>query len=277
MIEAKHPRLSLSRQCRILGLNRSSYYYRRHCRKGRALENREKAWISAEWCRRPFYGYRKIFQALEKHGHRVSAKRVRRLMVEMGLKALCPQPDLSKPAKAHKKYPYLLSDISISYRNQAWASDLTYLKLPTGYVYLVAILDLYSRKVLSWRLSNTADTHICLEALDEALLLYGPPEIFNTDQGSQFTSDDFTERLLSRRVRISMDGKGRALDNIYVERLWRTLKYEDIYLKGYDDFSELKAGVSRYFEFYNTERFHQSLKYKTPDQIYFAAAMARAS
>ena len=189
-------------------------------------------------------------------------------MNRFGLKAIYPKLNLSKARKNHKKYPYLLSGKIIRHPNQVWATDVTYIRLSGGFVYLVAILDLYSRKVLSWRLSNSLDADFCVEALEEAIMNYGVPAIFNTDQGSQFTSDAFTGVLLGKGVQISMDGKGRALDNIFVERLWRTLKYEDIYIKSYESVIELKEGVRRYFHFYNSERFHQSLGYATPDDMY---------
>lgn len=217
----------------------------------------------------PFFGYRKITIALQRQGHRINRKRVLRLMREMGIKAIYPKPNLSKPAPGHKIYPYLLQGLVVEHPNQVWATDITYIKLGVGFMYLVAILDLYSRKVLSWRLSNTLDVAFCLNALDEAVERFGKPEIFNSDQGSQFTSNDFTGKLENLEIRISMDGKGRAKDNIYVERLWRSLKYEEIYIKGYSTVADCTEGIKRYFEFYNTERFHQSLEYWTPDEIYF--------
>ena len=189
-------------------------------------------------------------------------------MKRFGLRAIYAKPWLSKTRKEHKKYPYLLRNKIIRYPNQIWASDITYIRLPGGYVYLVVILDLYSRKVLSWRLSNTLDADFCVDALGEAIEIYGEPAIFNTDQGSQFTSDKFISVLKDHHIEISMDGKGRALDNIYVERLWRSLKYEDIYLKSYETMRELRDGITRYFVFYNTERFHQSHEYLTPEVMY---------
>lgn len=216
----------------------------------------------------PFYGYRKISMQLKGEHPHMTRKRVRRIMRLFGLRAIYPKPNLSKSRKEHKKYPYLLKNKVIRYPNQVWATDITYLKLDKGYVYLVAIIDLFSRKVLSWRLANTYDVSFCIEALEEAIDAYGVPAIFNTDQGSQFTSKQFTEYLEERYVEISMDSKGRALDNIYVERLWRSLKYEDIYLKSYSTIKELRKGINRYFNFYNSERFHQSLDYRTPDEMH---------
>jgi len=193
-------------------------------------------------------------------------------MKKMGLQAIYPKPKLSKAGKGHKIYPYLLNDMDIEYINQVWATDITYIKLNGSFVYLAAILDLFSRKVLAWRISNTCDADFCVEALQEAIDIYGVPEIFNTDQGSQFTGEKFIAKLNEHNIKISMDGKGRALDNVYVERLWRSLKYENIFLHDYRSLKELKGGVKLYFKFYNAERYHQSLNYQTPDEIYFSLA-----
>ena len=225
--------------------------------------------IKQEYIQHPFYGYRKIFKALNDKELPVTEKQIRRLMKEMGLQAIYPKPKLSKPGKGHKIYPYLLRDMEVEYINQVWATDITYLKINGAFVYLVAVIDLFSRKVLAWRLSNTADASFCIEALQEAIDIYGTPEIFNTDQGSQFTSDNFISKLNEYSIQVSMDGKGRALDNVYIERLWRSLKYENIFLNEYRNLKELKGGVKLYFEFYNTERYHQSLNYQTPDIVYF--------
>lgn len=258
--------MSIKRQCELLGVARSSYYYK-------SVEKPEneayKRLIFEIYVNSPFLGYRKITIALQRQGYRINRKRVLRLMREMGIQAIYPKPNLSKPAPGHKIYPYLLRGLVVDHPNQVWATDITYIKLSVGFMYLVAILDLYSRKVLSWRLSNTLDVSFCIEALNEAVARYGAPEIFNSDQGSQFTSNDFTGLLEKLNVSISMDGKGRAKDNIYVERLWRSLKYEDIYIKGYTTVPECIDGIKRYFDFYNAERFHQSLEYWTPDEIYF--------
>ena len=193
-------------------------------------------------------------------------------MKELGLKAIYPEPKTSQPNKEHKKYPYLLRSLEITHINQVWASDITYIKYRGSFMYLVAIIDIYTRKVLSWRLSNTIDSHFCCECLREAISFFGVPEIFNTDQGSQFTCSEFIEILNAHNIQISMDGKGRALDNVYIERIWRTLKYENIFLYDYGTVKELRKGIDRFFKFYNTERFHQSLNYKTPDDIYFQSA-----
>lgn len=225
--------------------------------------------ILEELKRHPFYGYRKVAVALEDMG--VTRKQVRRIMRRAGLRAIYPGKRLSIPSRFHEKYPYLLKGKNIWFPNQVWASDITYIKLPSGHAYLVVILDLFSRKILAWRLSNTLDAEFCVSALDEAILVHGVPAIFNTDQGSQFTSEAFTNVLKRHSVRISMDGVNRALDNIYIERLWRSLKYEEIYLNEYQTMEDLKSALKRYFTFYNTERFHQSLEYDTPDEIYYAA------
>jgi putative transposase len=219
----------------------------------------------------PFYGSRKIAQFLSiKHQRDFNRKRVQRLMRNMGIQGLAPGPYTSKPHPEHKVYPYLLRGIEIKNVNQVWSTDLTFLPMPKGYMYLVAIIDWYSRYVLSWELSNTQDTEFCLQALEVALQL-GKPEIFNSDQGSQFTSKSFTGALLKEDIKISMDGRGRALDNIFVERLWRSVKYENIYLNDYQSVPELRLGLKNYFDFYNQERLHQSLNYRTPIQVHYAA------
>jgi putative transposase len=267
MIEADHPRLSISKQCKLLDISRATYYYeQREDREEADLEDLKR--ILEVLREIPFYGYRKISRALiPEHSH-LTRKRVRRIMRRFGLRALYARRSLSKPGKGHKKYPYLLRGKEIRYPNQVWATDLTYLRLPGGFVYLAAIVDLFSRKVLSWRLSNSMDPAFCVAALEEAIERYGEPAIFNTDQGSQFTSETFIKVLKRHSIEISMDGKGRALDNVYVERLWRSLKYEDIYLKSYETMAQITGGVDQYFQFYNSERFHQSLNYRTPDEMY---------
>ncbi len=264
MIEPERKDLSISRQCRLLGKSRSWFYYEeQHDPKQVYWDNLEKKKIRKLWEKHIFYGYRQIYSHLDKNlGHETSPKRVYRLMKELGIKAVIPKRCLSKPGKNHKKYPYLLRNLEITHSNQVWASDITYVGLPGGIVYVVAIIDLYSRKILSWNVSNTMDTAFVMEALMHAMMNYGLPEIFNTDQGSQFTSQEFTSLLEGEMVRISMDGKGRALDNIYIERFWKTLKYEDIYLYRYDSLKNLRKGLQQYFRFYNTERPHQSLNGK---------------
>jgi len=206
--------------------------------------------------------------ALKAEGRVVNRKRVQRLMRLLDIAAIAPQPNTSKPAKAHPVYPYLLRGLSISRVNQVWAADITYIPLARGFAYLVAIIDWYSRRVLSWRLSSSMDTDFCIEALREALRRYGQPDIFNTDQGSQFTSEAFTGELLGRGIKVSMDGKGRYIDNIFVERLWRSLKYEEVYLHAYDDITDARAGIATYMRFFNEERFHEALGYQTPMAFY---------
>jgi putative transposase len=225
--------------------------------------------IDMQYTQYPFYGSRRMMKWLVKEkGYKVNRKHVRRLMRLMGLEGLAPKPNTSKPRKEHKKYPYLLKGLKIDRPNQVWSTDITYIPMNRGFIYLTAIIDWYSRYVLSWRISNTLDSDFCIDALNDALRLYGKPEIFNTDQGSQFTSEDFIKPLKDNDIQISMDGKGRWVDNVFVERLWRSLKWENIYPKCYDTVFEAKAGISAYFNFYNNERLHQSLDYKTPNEIY---------
>jgi putative transposase len=225
--------------------------------------------IDQEYTAHPFYGYRKIVHVLREEGHTVNKKRVARLMSVMGLSAMTPGPHTSRPAPEHTIYPYRLRGVKIERVDQVWSCDITYLPMPHGFLYLFAVIDWYSRFVLSWKLSNTLDVGFCMEGLEEALSS-GKPGVFNTDQGAQFTSREFTDRLRSAEVTISMDGRGRALDNIFVERLWRSVKYEDVYLKGYETPKEAFAGLGEYFHFYNGERPHQALDYRTPAAIYQA-------
>jgi len=224
--------------------------------------------IDTIYTKYPFYGSRKITVELRKKGYQVNIKRVKRLMKKMGIRAIYPEPNTSCPNKSHHIYPYLLKGITIAYPNHVWSTDITYLRLKKGFLYLVAIIDWYSRYVLSWDLSNTIDTFFCVTALKEALEIT-KPDIFNSDQGAQFTSNKFLNILLDQDIKISMDSKGRALDNIFVERLWRTVKYEDIYLKNYETVYETYRGLKEYFTFYNHCRPHQALSYKTPAEIYF--------
>lgn len=268
MIEPDHPTLSIRRQCALLDLNRASYY--RQPASASPLNLALMRLIDQEYTRAPFYGYRKLTARLnQEHGYAVNHKRVARLMQQMGLRAVYPRPRTSNPDKQHKKYPYLLRDLTIDRPNQVWAADITYVPLPQGFMYLVAIMDWFSRFVLAWQLSNTLDGAFCLEALRRALR-DGRPDIFNTDQGVQFTAQAFTDELEAAGIRVSMDGRGRFVDNIFVERLWRTVKYEDIYLKGYETVSALAAGLNDYFQLYNFDRPHQSLGYRTPADIHFA-------
>jgi putative transposase len=263
--------LSLSRQCRLAGVTRSVMYAESVATVD-VLELTLLRLLDEEYTRHPFYGSRKMVVWLGLQGYVVNRKRVQRLMRTLGLAGMAPGPNTSKPHPEHKVFPYLLRGVQVGLPNQVWSFDITYVRLARGFVYLVAIIDWYSRKVLAWQVSNTMDTGFCLDCLNAALHDYGAPGIFNTDQGSQFTSAAWIKLLQEHGVQISMDGRGRALDNIFVERLWRSVKYEDIYLKGYADVPELLLGLGAYFAFYNTERTHQSLGYKTPDQVYAAGS-----
>ena len=283
MINPKHKKISVRRQCDLLGLARSGYYYQPRT-ASRKSKNGSGDLISPVWeteenlrimdridqlfMKHPFYGSRNMRTVLNRDGLRVNRKRIQRLMRKMGIQAIYPKPRLSLGGKGHKIYPYLLKGLKIDRPDQVWCSDITYIRLAHGFVYLVAIMDWYSRRVLSWKLSNTLDTDFCLEALEDALK-NGKPEIFNTDQGCQFTSDAFTGRLKEAGIKISMDGRGRVFDNIMIERLWRTLKYWDIYIKDYQTVMELSAGLDAFFRFYNNEKPHQSLEEKTPAMVYF--------
>ena len=269
MIEPSHHELSIGRQCELLSLPRASYYRWLGEGQSESAENLAlMTLIDEEYTRRPFYGSRKMRDYLRRQGHKVNRKRVQRLMRLMGLRSVAPTPNTSKPAKAHKVYPYLLRNIEVTRPNQVWATDVTYIRLRGGFVYLVAIMDWYSRKVLSWELSSTMESNFCVSALERALRLYPEPEIFNSDQGSQFTSQGFTGVLKEHGIQISMDGKGRCMDNIFVERLWRSVKYEEVYLKEYETADELRQLLAKYFHFYNQERPHQSFSGATPLEVY---------
>lgn len=262
--------LSLVQQCSLAGVARSGVYTQ-HCPViVDAEEELLLKEIDAEYTRHPFYGSRRMVAYLRRNGYSINRKRVQRLMGILGLAGMAPGPATSRPHPQHKIYPYLLRGLEIIKPNHVWSADVTYIRLASGFVYLVAIIDWYSRKVLAWQLSNTLDSSFCVECLESALEMYGVPEIFNTDQGCQFTATAFTDVLKQHDVQISMDGRGRALDNIFVERLWRSLKYEDVYLKCYTQVPELMVGLSAYFVFYNTERPHQALSYRTPNEIHIA-------
>lgn len=266
MLEPQHPTLSLRRQCALLGLNRATYYWQPAGES--ALNLVLMRIIDQEYTRAPFYGYRKMTARLTRqHGYAVNHKRMARLMRKMGLQAIFPGPRTSIPHPQHKKYPYLLRHLKLDRPNQVWAADITYVPMPHGFMYLVAVMDWYSRYVLAWQLSNTLDRAFCLEALERALQ-HGQPEIFNTDQGVQFTAQAFTHKLETCGIQISMAGRGRAFDNIFVERLWRSVKYEDVYLKEYASVPALYHGLKAYFELYNHERPHQSLAYQTPADVH---------
>ncbi len=265
LIEAGHPDLSIRRQCELLGLNRSSLYYEP---AGETPENlRLMRLIDEQYTARPYYGSRRMTNWLTRQGEAVNRKRVRRLMRLMGLEAIYPKPRLSVAGRGHRIYPYLLRGVTIERPDQVWSADITYVPMASGFMYLAATIDWFSRYVVAWRLSNTLDGSFCAEMLDEALGR-GRPAVFNTDQGVQFTAEAFTGRLEAVGVVVSMDGRGRALDNVFVERLWRSVKYEDIYIRGYETVPELHRGLSRYFTFYNDERLHQSLEYRTPATVY---------
>ena len=268
LIEPQHPTLSIRQQCELIGLNRATFYWQ--AAGETPLNLRLMQLIDREYTRAPFYGYRKMTVRLNnQHGYQVNHKRVARLMRKMGLRAVCPRPRTSIPDRQHKKYPYLLRGLAITHPNQVWSTDITYIPMPHGFMYLVAIIDWYSRFVIAWQLSNTLDGSFCLETLLLALE-QGHPEIFNTDQGVQFTAHDFTGALEAADIRISMDGRGRAFDNIFVERLWRTVKYENIYIKEYTTVPALFNGLEDYFQLYNYERPHQNLGYRVPAEIHFA-------
>lgn len=265
-MDKPHGILSMRQQCELLQLNRSSLYYEPVPVSEETLRIMNR--IDEIYTEIPFYGSRKITIALKHEGWSICRERVQKLMRKMGIRAIYPGPKMSQKDPEHSIYPYLLSNYNINRPNQVWSSDITYIRLQQGFLYLVAIIDWFSRYVLSWRLSNSLDVLFCIEALREALEK-GCPVIFNTDQGSQFTSSEHTKILLDKSIKISMDSKGRALDNIFIERLWRTVKYEDIYLKGYETGIEAKQGLETYFPFYNNKRYHQSLGYKTPYEVHY--------
>jgi len=256
----------VARQCKLTGLSRSGLYYEPQGES--ALNLKLMRLLDEQYTRTPFFGVLKMTDALSKQGYAVNPKRVRRLLRQMGLEAIYPKPNLSKPAPGHRIYPYLLRHVGITRPNQVWSTDITYIRLRTGFIYLVAVMDWFSRYVLSWELSTSLDAAFCCSALDRALR-HGPPEIFNSDQGAQFTSDAFTGRLEAENILISMDGRGRALDNVFVERLWRSVKYEDVYLKDYSDPADALRNLRSYFSFYNHQRPHQALDYRTPETVYF--------
>jgi len=266
MIESKHKTITVSRQCDLIGISRASYYY--ESQRDDSYNQLIMNLIDEQFTKTPFYGVPRITESLRIKGHTVNPKRVRRLMRKMGLEAIYPKKKLSKPHPAHKKYPYLLRDVVIDHPDQVWGVDITYLRLQHGFIYLVAIIDWYSRYVLAWDISITMDAGFCTRTLEKALMI-SKPEIFNSDQGSQFTSADFTGILEREGIKISMDGRGRVFDNIFVERLWRTVKYEEVYLHNYLTVSDARRNINKYFLFYNTERIHASLGYKTPYEIYF--------
>ena len=271
-VEKEHPNLSIHRQCQLLDLCRSSFYRNSQMTGQESPENLElMRAIDKEYTAHPFYGSRQMRNVLRRKGYKINRKRVQRLMRRMGLQSVAPKPGTSKPHPGHKVYPYLLRNLIIDHPDQVRCTDITYIRMAGGFAYLTAVMDWYSRFVLSWEVSVTMDTEFCVSALERSLRLHGAPEIFNTDQGSQYTSKEFTGILHEHGVKISMDGKGRAMDNIMIERLWRTVKYEEIYLKEYKSVSELKAALKTYFHFYNYERPHKSLGGKSPGDVYLPA------
>lgn len=267
-IDSTH-RLSVTRQCQLVAISRSSAYYHPQAANDDDLDIMHK--LDALHLKHPFYGSRRLSDALwDDHGLCVNRKRVQRLMTLMGMRTVYPgSKKTSTPNKRHRVYPYLLRDLEINRSNQVWCTDITYIPMARGFAYLVAIMDWHSRKVLSWRISNVMEADFCIEALEEAIRRHGTPEIFNSDQGGQFTSQAFTDVLKHNGIRISMDGKGRWMDNVFIERLWRSVKYEEVYLKAYESVSQARAGLEEYFQFYNCKRKHQTLK-ATPKAVYDA-------
>ena len=266
MIEPNNQQISIVKQCDLLGISRSGYYYSPRPESPENLAIMRL--MDEQYLKTPFYGARRMQAYINSQNYSVNIKRIRRLLRLMGLEAIYPRPNIIKVQPGHKIYPYLLNGLSINDINQVWSSDITYIPMKSGFLYLVAIMDWYSRYVLSWRISNSLDSTFCIDALDKALSL-GCPEIFNTDQGTQFTSDSHTSRLNANKIKISMDGKGRALDNIFIERLWRSLKYEYVYLHAPETGKELYHGLYDYFNFYNNERPHQSLGYQVPSAVHY--------
>ncbi len=268
---AREDGISVAQQCVLAGVSRATVYARQRPMPVEEIDLLLSDLIDGEYTRRPFYGSRKMVIFLREAGHSVNRKRVQRLMRQMGLAGMAPGPNTSRAHPEHKIYPYVLRGVPVVRPNQVWSTDITYIRLAHGFAYLVAIIDWYSRCVLGWRISNSMDAVFCVDCLEDALRSHGKPEIFNSDQGAQFTSAAFTDVLKREGVVISMDGRGRAFDNIFVERLWRSVKYEDVYLKGYGAMGELMVGLIDYFAFYNGERPHQSLGQKTPAVVYRSA------
>jgi putative transposase len=267
MIDPSEPNLSIMSQCQLLNISRSCFYYKPKPIKAEDLQLMRL--IDEQYLKTPSWGSRSMRNHLRRLGHKVNRKKVQRLMRLMGLEAIYPKPKTSRPHPQHKVYPYLLRNLKIDRPNQVWAADITYIPMNRGFMYLVAVMDWHSRKVLSWRVSNTLDTDFCVQAVEEAISRFGAPEIFNTDQGAQFTSDTFTSLLKDHDINISMDGRGRVQDNIFIERLWWTLKYQYLYLWSFGNGSELRQGLAQWFGFYNRERSHQALDNLTPDEVYF--------
>jgi len=264
LVDHRNPAITITRQAELLGIARSTVYYQPAVNPNDLMLMRL---IDEQYTQTPFYGSRRIKKALNRNGYAVGRKKVQTLMRIMGIEAIYPKPNLSKPKPEHKIYPYLLKGLKIDKSNQVWGTDITYIRLNSGWLYLVAIMDWFSRYVVSWELSPSLEVDFCIRALERALTI-GTPQIFNSDQGPQFTSPDFTSKLEANKILISMDGRGRAMDNIFTERLWRTLKYEEVYIKDYQNVSEVRLSLGNYFNFYNQERPHQALGYRTPMEVY---------
>lgn len=266
MIEPRHPELNIYEQCELLALPRSTYYYEA---LPESPENLKLMRLMDELhLQRPFYGSRQMTLSLQRDGYDVNRKRIQRLMRLMDIESIYPKPRTTIPGKDHQVFPYLLRDVAVVRPNQVWCADITYIPMELGFLYLVAIMDWFSRFVLAWELSNSLEVEFCITALERALKRYGSPDIFNTDQGAQFTSDDFVGLLLGKKIHISMDGRGRAFDNIFIERLWRSVKYEEVYLNAYFDGLEARRGLGSYFPFYNTQRPHSAHQGSTPKEAY---------
>ena len=275
MIEPEHPRISIVRQCELVSISRSGFY---HCPAGETLLNLElMRLVDAQFLETPWYGSRQMARQLRREGHVVGRKRVRRLMARMGLAPIYQRPRTTVPHPGHRIWPYLLRDLAVDRPDQVWCADITYIPMRRGFLYLVAVMDWATRKVLAWRLSNTLDVEFCIGALEEALTRFGRPAIFNSDQGSQFTSPRFTEILRAAEVRISMDGRGRWMDNVFIERLWRSLKYECVYLHAFETGSELRAGLTKWIGYYNAARPHSGLGGRTPDEAYRTSETMRSA
>jgi putative transposase len=266
MVEPSNEKISIANQCRVLKISKSTFYYKKKPVKQEDLDLMRL--IDEQYLEHPSFGSRSMRRFLEKKSYKINRKRVQRLMRQMGIEAIYPKPRTSIPHPEHKVYPYLLRKMPIKTPNKVWAADITYVPMGRGFMYLVAIMDWHSRKVLSWRVSNTLETDFCVNALEEAIDNYGKPEIFNTDQGTQFTSKDFIGVLKSNHIQISMDGRGRCLDNVFIERLWWTVKYHFLYLWAFENGTELRKGLQKWFRFYNQERSHQALDEMTPDEVY---------
>lgn len=276
-IDRDHPQISIVRQCELADLPRGTFYRKPILKQNYSENIALMRQIDELYTKHPFYGSRQMRNALRRMGYKINRKRVQRLMREMGLQSIAPKPNTSKAHPAHKVYPYLLRKLNINQANQVWCSDITYIRMPSGFMYLTVVMDWHSRYVLSWEISNSMNSDFCISALERALRLNGRPGIFNTDQGSQYTSHEFTKILKDHSIAISMDGKGRAMDNIMVERLWRSVKYEEVYTKEYQSIRELKRALGEYFDFYNFCRPHKHCKGQTPAEMYYGQCSAEVA